>query len=379
MKVLFVVTGLPVGGAEKMLLRVCRGLSPGYTPSVVVLERLSQDGLASQFHEAGIPLRSLNMKGPASVPSGVLKLAILLRRERPDVVCTWLYHADLIGTLACRLAGHRALAWNIRNSDLEPSRTPLSRRLVARANAAMSRAPQIILCCSAAAQDIHVAFGYEASRFRLIPNGFDLSLFRPDPGARMAVRTELGVAPEAPLIGMIARFDPYKDHRSFIAAAGIVHRHHPSARFVLVGKGCEASNETLTGWIAEQGLAGTVHLLGMRTDVPRLTAAFDVATLTSWGEAFPNVVGEAMACAVPCLATDVGDAAAILGDTGLIVRPGNVDDIAEGWQRLLDLGETGRRKLGAQGRVRVQAHYELRSVLAQYEQTFDELAARRHG
>ena len=172
--------------------------------------------------------------------------------------------------------------------------------------------------------------GYDSSRFEIIPNGFDLGQYKPDAAARAEVRKELSIEPDAPLIGMVARFDPQKDHRSFVAAAGALHARRPDVRFVLVGKDCDAQNAGLGRWIAEQpGLGNVMRLLGRRGDVARLTAAFDLATSTSaYGEAFPNVLGEAMACAVPCVATDVGESAHIIGDTGRIVERDRPEKIA---------------------------------------------------
>jgi glycosyltransferase involved in cell wall biosynthesis len=188
------------------------------------------------------------------------------------------------------------------------------------------------------------------------------------------VRAELGLAAHAPLIGLVARFDPQKDHQGFLQAARRLHAHRPDVRFVLAGPGVDQCNGTLARTIAEAGLVNAVHLLGPRSDVPRLMAAFDVASLSSrWGEAFPNVVAEAMACGIPCVVTDVGDAAEIVGDTGLVVPPCDPQALAGGWERMLALPAEQRRDLGEQARARIAARYDLRQVTQRYETFYSTL------
>ena len=306
----------------------------------------------------------------------LLRLARRLRALDPDLVHTWMYHADLIGGLAARLAGIDAVAWNIRNSDLSRASSSRSTRMVVRANALLSRRlPRRILCCSERAMQIHVAIGYDPARFELLPNGFDLSLFRPDPRARAAVRAEFDVADDAPLIGLVARWHAQKNHRGFVLAAAKLLRTHPDARFLLVGDQCDTHNPVLQQWLREAGVTETFRLAGRRDDIARMTAAFDIATSASIsGEAFPNVLGEAMACAVPCVATDVGDSAAIVGGTGRIVAPDDVDALADAWSSFLRLGPGERAALGESARRRVSENFELQAVADRYERAFIALA-----
>ncbi len=373
MKLLFIITGIGVGGAERMLLKVASGLSPRFDPVVVSLED-TPDGLAPEFRDAGIRLQTLGMRGARSAPAGLARLVGLIRRERPDAVSTWLYHADLIGGLAARLAGVSAVAWNIRNGSLSGSTSPLGTRAVLKLNARLSTLlPRRILCCSEAARRIHVELGYDPGRFDIIPNGFDLTHFRPDPAARAAVRAELAIPEDAPLVGLIARFDPQKNHREFIEAAANLRRRLPAAHFLLAGEGCDAGNPELTGWLARGGdLAGSFRLLGRRSDVPRLTAALDVAASSSvYGEAFPNVLGEAMACGVPCVATDIGDSALILGTTGRIVPPQQPAALADALHDVLSMAPAARAALGLAARQRVSSNFELGAIRRRYEQAFD--------
>ena len=209
----------------------------------------------------------------------------------------------------------------------------------------------------------------------VIPNGFDLSRFKPDVEARASVRGELGVGPTTPLVGMVGRFDPQKNHLGFVKAAGFLRQWLPAVHFVLAGVRVDARNEALVGAVVREGLTRSMHLLGLRQDVARLTAALDVLVLPStYGEAFPNVVGEAMACGVPCIVTDVGDSAYIVGDTGAVVSVGDMRGLAEKMAALLTLEAQAYKQLSSAARSRMCEHFEIGKVVKQYEGVYEQLA-----
>jgi glycosyltransferase involved in cell wall biosynthesis len=218
--------------------------------------------------------------------------------------------------------------------------------------------------------------GYSRQRTVVIPNGFDCDLFRPDPTARVAVRRELGVPDAAPLIGFVARYHPVKDHGNFIAAAARLATISPDTRFLLVGNRLSSGNKELMAEISAAGVAGRVHCLGERADTNRLNAAMDVATCCSLAESFPNVVGEAMACGIPCVVTDVGDCARIVGNSGLVVPPGDAEALCGAWASLLSAGAQTRRSLGDTARQRVVDLYSLGSTVAAYEELYGRLLDR---
>jgi glycosyltransferase involved in cell wall biosynthesis len=237
------------------------------------------------------------------------------------------------------------------------------------------RLPARIVFCSQAAVCIHEELGYDTERAEVIPNGFDLERVKPDPAAPASVREELGVPADALLIGMAARFHPYKDHRNFLRAAAQLLRKVPEVQFLLCGMNIDWQNAQLAAWIEEEGLLGCVHLLGARRDVPRLFAAMDIATTSSLSEAFPIAIGEAMACGTPCVVTDVGDSALIVGDTGHVVPPGNPQALAQAWGKLIEAGPKMRRCLGMAARRRIQQHFALPSIVERYQAVYSELAS----
>lgn len=362
------------GGAEVMLYRLLSVLDRDrFEPHVI---SITGDGpLGDALRKAGVPVRLLEMDARAPNPVLLFKLMRWLREIRPALVQTWMYHADLIGGVAAYLT-RRPVLWGIHTSSLDASAVKPGSRKVVRVNAALSRwLPQGIVSCSERARISHVAFGFRSDKFVVIPNGFDLEVFRPDASARASVLRELKLGTEAHLIGLVARFDPVKDHETFIRAAGILHRRDPKAHFVLCGKGISWENSGLCSWIDAEDLSAHCSLLGRRDDVPRLMAALDLCTLSSIAEAFPNVLGEAMACGVPCVSTDVGDAADVIGATGIVVPPRDPEALANGWARVLSLAESERAGLAREARKRIESRYSIRAIARQYEAVFSRFAS----
>lgn len=374
MRVGIVITGLSTGGAETMLFKLLENIDRRrFECHVFSLTGL--DEMGPRIQALGIPVEAMGMQRGQFIVGAVLQLARRLRETGVELVHTWMYHADLLGGLAARRAGVPTIIWGIRNTNLDADKTSRSTRLVVHLNALLSRwLPAGILSCSEVARDVHVARGYAASKMAVIPNGFDLSRFRPDHAARMSVRQELGVPADAPLVGLVGRYDPVKNHAGFIEAAGLLRRVHPRVNFVLAGSGLDANNALLVDAARRAGVEDAMRWLGRRDDIPRLMASLDVLASASFGEAFPNVLGEAMACGVPCAVTDVGDSAAIVGDTGRVVRSGDMPALALAMAGLLATPAAERIALGERARERVRDNFEIGSVARLYEDYYERMA-----
>lgn len=369
----FVITSLSTGGAELMLERLVERLGKEFVPRVICLG--GEADVGSRMSGRGIEVAYLNLRGPGTAVLGLAKLARMFRARRPRVVSTWLYHADLVGGLAARLALRGGVVWNVRNLDLSRDKTKWGTRTVVSVCAKLSGwIPERIISCSEDAARVHCGRGYRPDAFEVIPNGFDLQRFRPDPEARVSVRRELGLSDGAELVGMIARFDPLKNHRGFLQAAARLAQSRNNAHFVLVGPGVTSANPEIAAWNREAGHLDRIHLLGSRDDVPRIAAALDVAASASWGEAFPNAVGEAMACGVPCVVTNAGDSAYIVGDAGIVVERGDMAALARGLDRVLALPEEERRALGRRARKQIEERFEIGVVVRKYEDLFRQVA-----
>ena len=370
LKIVHVISGLGQEGAETMLLKLLRTTDrAAFAPTVVSL--VDRGVMGPRIEALAIPVHAIAMRRGVPSPAGLLRLVTLLRQLNPDLVQTWMYHADLLGGLAARWVGI-PVVWNIRQSDLDPRASKRSTRLTARLCARLShKVPHRIICCSKRAAQIHQALGYRSEIMNVIPNGFDTQAFRPDTTQRARIREALGVSHNELLVGVIARFDPQKDQETFVTAAAEVASRFPSARFLLCGEGVDGSNGDLAGWIDRAGIRGRVHLLGRRDDVAEIMTGLDLAVSSSaFGEGFPNVLGEAMASGIPCVATDVGDSAEILADTGRVAPPRQPQALAAAMEAMLRLSAEERHRLGERARQRILEHFSIGTVTARYEKLY---------
>ena len=371
-KVVHLITGLANGGSETMLWKLLSRMDSSRFANIVV-SMDSRGEVGRRIERLGIPVFALRMN--PGVPSllGLIRLIGLLRAQKPDVLQTWLYHADLLGLVAGKICRVPAIAWNVRCADLDREDHPLHLWLSLRILARTSALPEAVIVNSVAGRLANERLGYKPKRWKLIPNGFELDIFQPSEEARQLIRRELEVTADTLLVGLVARFHFMKDHSTFLRAARRLHKIRPDVHFVLVGRNVDIQNAILMEQISVLNLDEYVHLLGARADIPVVTAALDVASCTSYSEGFPNVIGEAMACGVPCVVTDVGDCAKIIGDAGIVVPPRDCDAIADGWRVLLTMPEEERRMLGMRGRSRIASMFDIDQIIRRYETLYQEI------
>lgn len=372
--VLHVISGLVVGGAETALHRlILQSRGGAYTHTVVALT--PEGGMRERFIESGIRLIVLDVRRRPI--SEFLHLCRLMREIHPDVVQTWLYHADLLGGLAARMAGIRNIIWGIRTTDVNIG-CARATALVRRACAAMSHwVPHTIICVAEAARRAHARIGYDAARMIVVGNGFDFSRLAATQEQRNLLRARCGFGSQDVVIGAMGRFNPDKDHASFVRAAGQLAASDQRLRFLMVGKDLEQGNRELMEWIRASGYPERFVLLGERADVPACLSAMDVFCLSSRTEAFPNALGEAMAMGLPCVATDVGDVAALMADAGVLVPKMDTDALARGIARLLELDAAGRARLGARARARIHEKFNIERTRTRFEDIYANVIAGR--
>ncbi len=366
-----------------MLLRLLRAMDRyRFSNHVVCLSKPSDVG--KKIRALGIPLYCLNMRGGKISGAGLFLLLKIILFVRPVILQTWMYHSDLLGLLAGRLAMIRNILWNVRCSFIDLAGYRASTKWVLRACKVLSVLPGLIITNSNEAKRYHIRLGYRRGGWEVIPNGVDLEEFKPQPWARSWLVKELGLNPHwtgqglddrrGPFfIGFVARFDPMKDHPSFVRAACRVLEEGRDAHFVLAGRAVSLENAALSRLIPDKW-ESRFHLLGIRYDIEKIAAGLDIASLVSHGESFPNVVCEAMACGVPCVVTDVGDAAAIVGATGMVVPPGDPVALARAWSQVMDMPENALRLMGERARKRVEEHYDIRLIAGRYESLYEGLA-----
>lgn len=373
-KVLHIINDLSVGGAEMMLYKLLSTMNKErFSFAVVSLKKRGK--LCKRVERLGVPVYTLASKRSFPTPASTWSLVRLMRRLRPDVIQGWMPHGNLAAQLVGALGQSRVpVLWNIRQSlyslDYEKPLTAIAIKLGAR----LSKRPAGIIYNSRTGAAQHAAFGYSNKRSLVIYNGFDTKVFAPSASARHSVREELNVTENTVLIGLISRYHSIKDHSNFLRAAALLLEKYPDVRFVLAGREIEWDNQPLRELIQSLGLVNNVHLLGERQDNERIIAALDVATSASHGEGFPNVIGEAMSCAVPCVVTNVSDLPWIIEGAGRVVPKHDSTAMAEALIEMLERGQSGREALGHAGRARVMEHFRLDSVGAQYETLYQSVA-----
>lgn len=369
-EVMHVISGLKVGGAEMALLRLISS-SEGGPYRHFVLALTPGGGMSERFSAAGVEVVELDFKKNPIGDFG--RLVKLIRTRRPDVVQTWMYHADLFGGIAARLAGVRNVIWGIRTTDATAGggkAIAVLRSMCARLSTAI---PRTIVCAATASLKSHADVGYDARRMVVVPNGFDMSRLCADASQRKALREHCGFGDGDVVIGTLGRFNAAKDPENFVRAAGLIAKSRPEARFLMVGRDMISGNMELGTWIEQTGCADKFVLLGERSDVAACLVAMDIFCLTSRTEGFPNVLAEAMAMRLPCVTTDVGDAAMLLDGAGAVVPKENAEALAAAVTGLVSLPEPERHRLGDRGSGRVRAEFSMERMKERFEIIYNEL------
>jgi len=387
-KIVHVITDLAVGGAETMLVRLIRtSQREGLQHIVISLSR--EAPLADRLVELGVEVRVLGMRRGMPDIGTFRRLIRWLDELEPDVVQTWMYHADLMGGAATYgaqaarfLRGAHvkrpALLWGVHHTDLRLAGSARMTRWIARACALISsRIPDRIVCCAESAKASHRQGGYCAQRMTVIHNGIDLERFHANPRAREMLRRSLGIGALTPLVGIVGRYHPVKDYGTFIAAMRIVIDAMPECRFVMAGQGLDPSNDELAALLNAAGIAHACSLVGPQAEPQTLLAGLDVFCLSSSSEGLPTVIGEAMACEVPCVATDVGDTALLVGTTGRVVPPQDPEALGRALCSLLALPRDELTRLGHAARRRIQSHFSIEASWRRYEETYVEALGKR--
>ncbi len=357
-----------------MLMRLLPALrARGLESTVITLRRTEQaisPSLAARAH-------CLNMtKSPADVLAP-LALRRLLRRSQSDVVQTWLYHADLLGILTSVMTPGSRTIWNIRSANTGHLYTSGTGRLLVRALSTLSRFPAAVVANSQAGIEEHTRLGYRPREWVLIPNGLDAAWFEDEPDAAGRLKTELSLPPSACLVGLIGRYDPLKDHKSFLVAARqILGKLGRDTHFILAGDRVDNDNAALVAQVRALGLSKNVHLLGVRSDLRYVNQGLDVATCTSIGEGFPNTLLEALASGTLCVSTDVGDARRIVGRFGAIVPPKEPGVFADAVVRVLSMAGDTRKSLERTARAQAKETYCIADIARHYEALYRRVAAR---
>jgi len=364
-RVVYLTGSLAVGGAETQLVALANGLSEAeFDASVVVFY---PDGeLEAQLDPRGVQVFCARKSNRWDVGGFILRLYRLLRHLQPDVLHSYLGPSNVFAAVLSRLLPSASLVWSIRASDMDLNCYDWSWRVTFAAERALSKLPNEIVANSKAGRAHVVRHGFPAHRVSVIANGIDTAKFRPAPQLGSNLRDMWMGADDQYLVGLPARLDPMKDHTTFMRAAAQLRSQGLKVRFVCIGGGEEQYRAGLEAEAAELGLGDALIWAGMRSDMVDVYNAVDLITLSSaFGEGFPNVIGEAMACGVSCVVTDVGDAADVIGDTGVVVQRRNPEVLANALRTQLLKSPAQRAALGDQARKRIESEFTIERMVGQ--------------
>ena len=341
-----------------------------YQHCVISLTTLGEVG--GQIQHLGIDVYALDVNFSLSLPIKLLQIINKIRSLHPDIVQTWMYHADLLGGLSAYLAGHRRIIWGIRNTNIHSSSiiTSWIRKLCALLSTLI---PCKIICVAEAARQSHIEKGYDASRMIVISNGLNFSYLASSIEKREILRLQCRFPGDAIVIGCLGRFDPIKDHHNFVRAAALIAEQYANVNFLMVGRGLTVENAILQTWIDKTNHKDRFVLLGERADVATCLSAMDIFCLSSRIEGFPNVLSEAMAMGLPCVSTDVGDAGLILGGTGIVVPKENTQALADALLQVVALSNKQREQMGQQAKERVKGEFSIEKARVRFEAVYKEV------
>lgn len=364
---------LDVGGAERQIIEFAKGCSGSGTHLTLVSFYDGGELLEAAARIEGVRCVSLRKRGRWDALSFIVRACRTIRALRPDVLYGYQSVANELSLVIGRLVGAKVV-WGIRASNMDLTRYHWLWRVMFRVGALLSRFADLIIVNSESGARYFASQGYASGRMMVIPNGINTEQFAPDRAAGEALRIEWGVATETTLVGIVARLDPMKDHETFLRAAAFVQATRPDVRFVCVGDGDPAYRRLLLDRSRELGLESVVHWTGTDRRIAAVMSAIDVLCSSSaFGEGFSNVVGEAMACGTPCVVTDVGDSARIVGETGSVVPPRAPEQLASALLSVLAIDRTARREQGLLARRRIEERFNVRAL---FENTRAALAGR---
>jgi len=371
MRILHIISGLSMGGAEMMLYKLL-SMTDRNQFNPIVISLTGEKRLGKNIRILDIPVYSMDMNSGIPNLVKVWRFTRLIRKVNPALIQGWMYHGNLAALLAKKLLSKRvSLLWNIRHTpdDLKKEKR-LTEKMI-RLGARLSYIPDDIIYNARVSAQKHKELGYSNKQENIIPNGFNCEQFKPVNGAHFKLCHSLNIEEDAFLIGLIARYHEMKDHESFLYSVAELLKMYPKVHFVLAGRGIDEKNQKLVKQINDLKINKNIHLLGEQRNVDKITAGLDIACSSSaWGEGFSNAIGEAMSCGVPCIVTDVGDSDWIVGETGLIVKPGDIKGFTKAMITFIKMSPEERQELGRLARQRIVEHFTLGMVVKQYEQLY---------
>lgn len=373
MKICHVITSLDIGGAELVLYRLLLA-QPELKNDVMVISLTKVGRVGEQLQQAGFTVISLQAIGALSLISAVYKLAVIFKKNKPDIVQSWLYHADLVASLSAVLGRAPHVIWGIHTCQL-PKRKPMTRLIMKSCALLSSVIPERIVCVAEAARQLHICNGYQAAKLTVIPNGFNLADYQSSTEYKSLCRKRLGIAENVLCVGVIGRWHPDKGQDIMLNAISLLQDRFPEVIFIFAGRGCDSSNEAFLSLVRHCPLPQNIIALGERSDITDILQALDVFCLPSRTEAFPLALGEAMCASLPVVATDVGDVRYMTGDLAPLVEKDNIEQLATGLVEMLACTVAERKSLGKKLQQRASTFFSIESMVENYQELYNRVSS----
>lgn len=364
MKVLHIITGLGDGGAEHVLFKICKY---DKINKHFVISLKGPGKYYPLLYKIGVKVYCLDLKFFSIFK--FIFLIRLIRSLKPDIVQTWLVHADFVGGIAARLAGITNILWNIRYSNIEIGKAKLTTVFIIKILSVLSYIiPKTIITVSKKAKKIYEIGGYKKNIIKFIPNGYDLSILKVSKLKKRKFQKKIKLKKKIPIIGNVARFDPQKDHLNLLNALYLINKRNIDFFCILVGFNVHKKNLDLVSNIKQLRLSNHVKLIGQYENISEVMNGLDLHILSSsYGEGFPNVIAESMACGTPCIVTDVGDSALVVGKTGWVVPPKDSAKLAIAIERALCEKNTSKwNKRCNKARQRIKIKFSIMKMIESY-------------
>ncbi len=368
MKILHIISSFGEGGAQAILSNYCKFGQEKH--KLLLISLSSQNVYSENFKDLGINTITLPLSLNLKLFKNLVDLFFIILKFNPDIIQSWLYHADLVASLYGFFLNKKVI-WSIHNSDLPSSSLSFSLKVIIRLNAFLSYfSPKIIICCANSAKNYHTTLKYCKKKLKVIFNGYPFDYFKPSEYTRQIVRKELDIGKKDIFFGMVARYHPVKGHKIFLNAISKALRKNSKIKVIMIGSNVDKNNKELSDLIKKLNLSNTIKLTGSVSNIACYLQALDFCVLPSYSEGFPNVIVESMACGVPPIASDVGDIRSMIDGNGWLVEPGNINSLTLAIEECSLISIEERRKMGLKCLDTVNKRFSLQKMCLEYEKIY---------
>lgn len=364
-KSIHIITNLTIGGAETMLVRVIKH-KPDYVKSTIVISLMENGEIGRTLDALGVKVISMGMNKGFSILKTLFKIKNIIQIEKPDIIHTWMYHANILGGIAAYLAKNKNIVWSIRRSEYTQNESFTTFLIMKMGAIFSSIIPKVIVYVAESGLKNHQKYGYASHNSIVIPNGFDLEKLKYNPTTRKKIRNELNLNDDHIVIGCVGRFHVSKGYEILISSSVDILKSHKNVKYLLIGRNVDEQNRILMKCIDKTGFKNNFFVVGEKRNISDYMSAMDIFCLSSITEGFPNVLGEAMASELPCVATCVGDVQKITDNNAILVQPNNEKLLSKGLFEMINMNNDKRQRMGLIGRNIIEKNYSIRSICKKY-------------